>query len=82
LVRAGTYDALVDKGLAVDEARDMLGLPTRPADTATVGRRTRILALTAYGQGRISEERLMRMLRLDRLSARQLLARASGDGVT
>jgi Zn-dependent peptidase ImmA (M78 family) len=72
LVKPGTYDGLLLQGLAVDEARSVLGLPERRPDTQVVGRRMRLLAVTAYAQGQLSEERLARILRVDRLEARQI----------
>ena len=74
LIRTGTYDRLMRRGLAVDEARSLLDLPGRSPDTQVVGRRTRMLAASAYAEGRLSEERFARIVRTDRLAARQLAA--------
>jgi Zn-dependent peptidase ImmA (M78 family)/DNA-binding XRE family transcriptional regulator len=74
LIRSGTYDRLMRQGLAVDEARSLLDLPDRMPDRQTIGRRMRMLAVTAYAEARLSEERLARMLRTDRLNARQAAA--------
>jgi hypothetical protein len=74
LIRPGTYDRLMRRGLAVDEARSLLDLPNRSPDTQVVGRRIRMLAASAYAEGRLSEERFARIVRTDRLAARQLAA--------
>lgn len=74
LIRAGTYDRLMHQGLAIDEARALLDLPEHEPDRQTIGRRMRMLAVTAYAQGLLSEERFARMLRTDRLGARQAAA--------
>lgn len=73
LVKGGTYDSLLLQGLSVDEARAMIGLPAREPDTEVVPRRMQALAITAYADGQLSEERLTAMLRVDRLRARTLV---------
>lgn len=74
LMRGGTYNRLVRQGLVVDEARSLLSLPDHPPDSQVVGRRMRVLALTAHAAGKLSEERLARMLHTDRLGAREAAA--------
>ncbi len=73
LVKGGTYDSLLLQGLSVDEARAMIGLPAREPDTEVVPRRMQALAITAYADGQLSEERLTATLRVDRLRARTLV---------
>jgi Zn-dependent peptidase ImmA (M78 family) len=74
LVRPGTYQSLVGRGFAVEEGRALLELQPRGADDRLLPRRYRLLALSAFAEGLISEERLMRFLREDRLAARALAA--------
>lgn len=83
LVKPGLYDRLNRRGFHVDEGRQLLGLPPRLADSTLLPRRFRLLAVGAYADGRISEERLSRFLRADRLEARaavaELIAPLDGD---
>ena len=74
LVKPGTYRSFSNRGFAVDEGRRLLELPPRPADNRLLPRRYRLLALSAFSDGLISEERLSRFLRVDRLGVRDLLA--------
>jgi Zn-dependent peptidase ImmA (M78 family)/DNA-binding XRE family transcriptional regulator len=74
LVRPGTYRSFASRGFAVDEGRHLLQLPPRPADNRLLPRRYRLLAASAFADGKISEERLSRFLREDRLGVRALIA--------
>jgi Zn-dependent peptidase ImmA (M78 family)/DNA-binding XRE family transcriptional regulator len=79
LVRPGTFESFASRGFAVEEGRALLGLPAREADDRLLPRRYRLLALSAFADGLLSEERLARFLRADRVSARALVA-ASANG--
>ncbi len=74
LVKPGTYRSFSSRGFAVDEGRRLLELPPKPADDRLLPRRYRLLALSAFADGLISEERLSRFLREDRLGVRDLVA--------
>ena len=74
LIRPGTHQSFASRGFAVDEGREILQLPTREADNRLLPRRYRLLAVTAFAEGTISEERLTRLLREDRLAARTAVA--------
>ncbi|HXP99504.1 MAG TPA: helix-turn-helix domain-containing protein [Solirubrobacteraceae bacterium] len=70
LVKPGLHDRLARRGFQVGEGRDLLGLPVHPADARLLPRRFRLLAVTAYDQGLLSEERLAHLLREDRIGTR------------
>lgn len=74
VIRSGSYDDLVARGLVVEEARNRLGLERRRPDTEAAGRRMRSIAAAAYVEGQLSEERFSRLTRLDRVPARRLAA--------
>jgi Zn-dependent peptidase ImmA (M78 family)/DNA-binding XRE family transcriptional regulator len=74
LVRPGTYQSLHSRRFAVEEGRALLELESRGADDRLLPRRYRLLALSAFAEGFISEEKLMRFLREDRLTVRALVA--------
>lgn len=74
LIRPGTYRSFASRGFKVDEGRALLELPPRSADSRLLPRRYRLLAISAFADGLISEERLSRFLREDRLSTRVALA--------
>jgi Zn-dependent peptidase ImmA (M78 family)/DNA-binding XRE family transcriptional regulator len=74
LIRPGTHQSFASRGFAVDEGRAILQLPTREADSRLLPRRYRLLAVTAFAEGAISEERLARLLHEDRLAARTAVA--------
>jgi Zn-dependent peptidase ImmA (M78 family)/DNA-binding XRE family transcriptional regulator len=77
LVRPGTYRSFSNRGFAVEEGRALLEIEPRSADERLLPRRYRLLALSAYADELISEERLARFLREDRLGARALVASVS-----
>ena len=72
LIRPGTYDRLQAQGLAVDEARALLDLPEHKPDDQLVGRRMRMLAVSAYAGGLVTQERLAEILRMTPDAARKL----------
>lgn len=74
LVKPGLYDQFEQRGFKVDEGRELLGLPPRPADANMLPRRFRLLAVSAYVQGNLSEERLAHLLREGRVAARESVA--------
>lgn len=73
LTAAGWWDGLRARGFRVEEARQLVGLPARPADAELLPLRHRYLAAEAYLDGTLSEGQLARLLRLDRLAARALV---------
>ncbi len=77
LVRAHTWDRLVNQGFRVHEARDMLERAAMPADTETLPLRFRYLAVEAFLRGEISEGQFARFLRSDRTTARGLAMQLS-----
>lgn len=77
LVRPGTYRSFSNRGFAVEEGRALLEIEPRSTDERLLPRRYRLLALSAYADELISEERLARFLREDRLGARALVASVS-----
>lgn len=79
LLAGGWWDSLVQRGLKVQDARDSLGIATQSRDEDTVPRRTQYLAVEAFLEGRLSEGRLARLLRLDRVGARDLVQRLAGS---
>lgn len=79
LVRPGTYQSFAGRGFAVEEGRALLGLPARGADDRLLPRRYCLLALSAFADGLLSEERLARLLREDRVTARALVATSSNS---
>ena len=77
LVRRHTWDRLANAGFRVGEARHLLELASYPPDTELLPLRFRYLAVDAWSRGEISEGQLARLLRVDRTSARELVARLS-----
>lgn len=90
LLTPGWWKSLRDRGFRVEQARELVGLASRPADVELLPLRHRYLAAEAYLDGMVSEGQLARLLRLDRLAARALVARlgataevdATGDVVS
>jgi Zn-dependent peptidase ImmA (M78 family)/DNA-binding XRE family transcriptional regulator len=78
LVTSGTMDRLRQSRFAVREARAIVGLPDRPDSAAMLPVRYVYLALQAYRDGVLSEGRLARFLRVDRVEARGLALDAAG----
>ncbi len=79
LLAGGWWDSLMQRGLKVHEARDSLGIATQSRDEDTMPKRTQYLAVEAYLEGRLSEGRLARLLRLDRVAARDVVQRLVGS---
>lgn len=75
LVRSGWWQSLRDREFRVEQARELVGLPSPPAGTGLLPMRHRYLAAEAFLDGALSEGQLARLLRLDRGSARALVAR-------
>ena len=71
LLPGGTWERLRDRGFKVREAQEQLGLVTHPHDDDQLPLRYRFLAVQAFGDGELTEGELCRLLREDRLSARQ-----------
>ena len=71
LVPAGTWERLRDRGFRVREAQEQLGLPPHPHDDAPLPLRYQFLAVQAHVEGELTEGELCRVLRQDRLSARE-----------
>lgn len=75
LIASGWWQGLRSRGFRVQEAREIVGLQPRPADTELLPLRHRYLAAEAYLDGSLSEGQLTRLLRIDRLAARALVQR-------
>lgn len=73
LVAGGWWDSLVRRGFKVHDARARIGLPVTARDEDVLPRRAQYLAVEAYVDGELSEGRLARLLRADRVSARELV---------
>ena len=71
LIRSGAWDELRDKGFKVTEARAILDLPVNSRQLPTLPLRYEALAARAFRNGTLSQERLARMLRTDRVGARE-----------
>jgi Zn-dependent peptidase ImmA (M78 family)/transcriptional regulator with XRE-family HTH domain len=72
LVPLGTWDRLESAGFKVNEARQLLDMPTVEADSEAGPLRYRLLAVAAYRDGLITEGQFSKFLRLDRVSARRV----------
>jgi Zn-dependent peptidase ImmA (M78 family)/DNA-binding XRE family transcriptional regulator len=79
LVGGGWWDSLVERGLRVQDARAVIGLPGTPRDRDVLPRRAQYLAVEAYLGGELSEGRLVHLLRSDRVAARQLVRRLTAS---
>ena len=73
----GTWERLRDRGFRTREAQEHLGLPPQPGDDRLLPLRYEFLAARAYGEGSLTEGELARMLRTDRVSARQTVQKLS-----
>ena len=74
LLRSGALERFRARKFKVDEARELLALRAHEPDMRLLPRRFRLLAATAFSEGEISEERLARLLREDRVTARRSVA--------
>jgi len=75
LARRGTRSCLREERFKVGEARNELGIEKRPPDEEMLPLRYRCLAVEAYLRAEISEGQLVQFLRVDRVRARQIVAR-------
>lgn len=75
LIKKHSLDKLLDDGFKVTEARQLLNIPTRPADTEVLPARFRYLAAMSWIQGALTEGQLARLLRVDRTTARRIVAK-------
>ena len=73
----GTWERLRDRGFKAREAQEHLGLAPHPSDDRLLPIRYELLAARAYEVGNLTEGELARILRTDRVSARQTLQRLS-----
>jgi len=83
LIPTGTWDRLRMEGFRVREAQRFLGLEELATDGDIFPPRFVALAVEAWQRGDLSEGQLARILRTDRLGAREWveqLDRTSGDG--
>jgi Zn-dependent peptidase ImmA (M78 family) len=75
LIPAGTRDRLRLERFRVREAQQILGLEAIHGDDAIFSPRYMALAVEAWQQGELSEGQLARVLRTDRLGAREMTQR-------
>lgn len=71
LLEPGTLDRLKNKGFKPDKAGAALGLPPAKPGLRVLPLRFEVLAVQAFEQGALSEGQLARLLRLDRIRARE-----------
>lgn len=76
LITSGTMDRLRQSRFVVREARAIVGIPERPTTDSTLPIRYVFLALQAYRDGMLTEGRLARFLRVDRVEARGIALEA------
>ncbi|MCH8044503.1 MAG: ImmA/IrrE family metallo-endopeptidase [Planctomycetes bacterium] len=74
LIPRGTREHLKESNFKVGRAAEMLELSQHPASAERFPRRYRFLAASAYDRGELSEGQLARLLRCDRVSAREIVA--------
>lgn len=79
LIPAGTWDRLRQERFRVREAQKLLGLETAQADDEPWSSRYLALAVEAWQQGALSEGQLARILRTDRLGARERIQRLESE---
>ena len=71
LVPGGAWERLRDRGFRVRETQEQMGLSPHPHDDAPLPLRYQFLAVQAHVDGELTEGELCRVLRRDRLSARE-----------
>lgn len=71
----GTWERLRDRGFKVREAQRQLGLVPQETHERSMPARYEFLAVRAFDAGELSEGELARLLRTDRVSARQTVQR-------
>jgi Zn-dependent peptidase ImmA (M78 family)/DNA-binding XRE family transcriptional regulator len=69
----GTWDKLVRDGFKVRQAQQMLGIEANPPFKESLPLRYKTLAVSAYNQGELTEEQLMKYLRTNRVQARSIV---------
>lgn len=72
-VPSGTWDRLQDRGFKVREAQNVLKLQPHLYLDQPLPLRYQFLAAEAYQQGKLTEGQLARLLRVDRVGARQIV---------
>ena len=73
LLKGGTWERLRDKGFKVREAQDLLGLAPHPHEERGLPLRYQYLAARAFGEEKLTEGELARLLRVDRVAARRMI---------
>ncbi len=74
LIRPGTWDRLKNEDFQVRKAQEMLGIKLKIGSSQfEFPYRYRVLAVQAYDSGDISEGQLARLLRTDRVRAREIV---------
>lgn len=74
LLRPGTWDRLMNEDFQVRKAQEMLGIRSKPGGSQfELPYRYQALAVQAYDGGDISEGQLARLLRTDRVRAREIV---------
>lgn len=81
LVGRGTWEMLKEQGISPKAARERLGLGADESQLERLPDRYRMLAVKAYLQGLISESQLAKYLRCDRIAAREIVEKLSGQVV-
>jgi Zn-dependent peptidase ImmA (M78 family)/transcriptional regulator with XRE-family HTH domain len=75
LIPLGTWERLLQERFSVREAQRLLGISPAAADDDLLPRRFVVLAVEAWQSGELSEGQLARLLRTDRLGAREAILR-------
>ena len=75
LLPKGAWDRLRDRGFRVREAQEELGLIPHQYDANPLPVRYQLLAVRSYEEGNLTEGELARLLRTDRVSARDIVQR-------
>ncbi len=73
----GTWDDLERKGFKVRQAQQMPGIEANPPLKDALPLRYKVLAVSAYKQGELSEGQLAKYLRTDRVHARSIVDEVS-----
>ena len=73
LLPGGSWERLRDRGFKVQEAQEQLGLSPHLRDERVLPLRYQYLAALAYEKEELTEGELTRILRVDRVAARQLV---------
>ena len=73
LLPRGAWERLRDRGFKVREAQEELGLTPHQYDAKPLPVRYQLLAVRSYEEGNLTEGELARLLRTDRVSARDIV---------